>query len=87
MRWSVQPEYRWVWILDTRGMFGPFGTVLGGIGAPEVHDSLHHDLGGNLHAHGYGLAVGKVDDGIVYMQGGDRIFAFRVEWENKEGVR
>ena len=87
MKWRVEPGYCWVWILDTRGMFGPFGTVLGGLGTPETHDSLDHELGGNLHSHGYGLAVGKVDDGIVYVQGGNRIFTFRVEWESKEAVR
>ena len=85
MNWRVEPEYRWIWILDTRGMFGPSGTVLGGLGTREAHDSMEHRPGPSLHSHGYGLAASRVDDGTVYVQGENIIFKFKVGWE-REGA-
>ena len=83
-KWGVEPECRWVWILDTRGMFprAGFGAVLGGLGTPEVHDSMEHHPGSLLHSHGYGVAVSRVDDSIVYVQGENTVFKFKIEWES-----
>ena len=84
--WRVEPECRWVWILDSRGMFGPFGNVLGGLPTPEVHASLEHPSDAGLHAHGYGVAVSRVDDNIVYLQAGNLIFKFRIDWKTERSA-
>jgi DNA-binding beta-propeller fold protein YncE len=93
LNWRIEPEYRWVWILDTRGwttsteMYGPYGTVLGGLGTREAHDAMEHRPGATLHSHGYGLAVSRVDDSIVYVQGENRILKFKVDWGDQGAVR
>ena len=41
---------------------------------------MEHNPGAGLHAHGYGLAVSRVDDSNIYVQGDNLIFSYRVEW-------
>ena len=73
-RWQIEPECRWVTVLDKTG------SVVAKIGTPEAHDQMSHELGRGLHSHGYGLAVSRVDESVVYVQGGNCIFKFRVDW-------
>jgi hypothetical protein len=56
------------------------GALVAKIGAREAHDQMAHQPGRGLHSHGYGLAVSPVDESIVYVQGGNAIFKFRVDW-------
>ena len=79
--WRVEPESRWVWILDPRGMFFAYGTVLGGLPPPEVHDLLEHRPGVSMHSHGYGLAVSRSEEDVVFIQGDNMVFKLRLEWE------
>ena len=73
-RLRVEAEARWVWV------FGPRGEPLGKIGLAETHERMVHHYGAGLHAHGYGLAVSRVDDSVVYVQGDHLIFKYKVEW-------
>ena len=73
-RWRIEPEPRWVWVFSARG------ALLGKIGLTEAHDLMEHHYGAGLHVHGYGLAVRGADDGIVYVQGGNLVFKYGVEW-------
>ena len=73
-RWQIEPECRWVSVLDRTG------AVVAKIGTPEAHDLMGHQLGRGLHSHGYGLAVSRMDESVVYVQGGNCIFKFRVDW-------
>ncbi len=72
--WRVEPESRWVWV------FAPGGEPLGKIGLPGPHELMEHHPGAGLHTHGYGLAVSRVDDSKVYVQGDNLIFGYKVEW-------
>jgi DNA-binding beta-propeller fold protein YncE len=73
-KWRIEPNPRWVFVLSAGG------DLLGKIGLTETHDLMEHHHGAGLHVHGYGLAVSPVDDGTVYVQGGNLIFKYRVEW-------
>lgn len=76
VKWRVEPEYRWVAVLDPNS-----GNLLGRIGTSEAHDLVKHRFGAGLHAHGYGLAINPSDDRIVYIQGDNFIFKYQVEWD------
>ena len=82
-KWRVEAEHRWVWVLDPRGMFYSYGTVLGGLPTPEVHAMLEHRQGVSLHSHGYGIAVSKTEQDVVFIQGDNMVFKLRLEWEAK----
>lgn len=81
--WRVEPEYRWVWILDPRGLFYAYGTVLGGLPTPEVHAMLEHRRGVSLHSHGYGLTVSKTDQDVVFLQGDNMVFKLKLDWATR----
>ena len=72
-RWRIEPNPHWVFVLSGGG------DLMGKIGLSETHDLMEHHHGAGLHVHGYGLAVSQVD-GTVYVQGGNLIFKYRVEW-------
>ena len=71
--WRIEEECRWVSVL---------GTAAGRIGTVEAHDMMEHPSGAGLHSHGYGLAVSPADDSTVYVQGGNLIFKYKVEWQS-----
>ena len=73
-KWRIEAEPRWVCVFSARG------DLLGKIGMTETHDLMEHHYGAGLHVHGYGLAVNRVDDGTVYVQGGNLIFKYGVAW-------
>ena len=73
-RWRIEPECRWITVLNRAG------AVVAKIGTREAHDQMDHQPGRGLHSHGYGLAVSQIDESIVYVQGGNSIFKFRVDW-------
>lgn len=73
-QWRLEAEARWV------SVFSAYGSPLGKVGLAETHDLMRHRHGAGLHAHGYGLALNRLDDSIVYVQGDHLIFSYRVEW-------
>lgn len=73
-KWRIEPECRWVSVLDRSD------AIIARIGTPEAHDMMDHHPGRGLHSHGYGLAISLADERIVYVQGGNSIFKFRVDW-------
>jgi DNA-binding beta-propeller fold protein YncE len=73
-RWRIEPECRWVSVLDRTG------AIVAKIGTREAHDQMSHQVGRGSHSHGYGLAISQVDESIVYVQGGNVIFKFRLDW-------
>lgn len=73
--WRVEPEFRWIWVFDSGS-----GRLLGMVGTPEAHARVVHRPRGGPHMHGYGLAVSRADDRIVYVQGDNLIFKYQVEW-------
>ncbi len=75
LNWRVVGESRWIWVFDagSKQLIGQIGTV-------EAHDQMVHHYGAGLHRHGYGLSVSKADDSILYVQGENLIFKYRVEW-------
>ena len=73
-KWRVEPECSWVWI------FSPAGDPLGRIGLTATHELMEHHPKAGLHAHGYGLAVNRVDDSNLYVQDDNLIFSYKVEW-------
>lgn len=75
LNWRIVEESRWVWVFDV-GSKQPIGQI----GTLEAHEQMGHHYGSGLHRHGYGLAVSKVDDSILYIQGDNLIFKYRVTW-------
>jgi DNA-binding beta-propeller fold protein YncE len=73
-KWRIEPECRWVSVLNTGG------EPVAKIGTVEAHEQMDHQHGRGLHSHGYGLAVSQPDESVIYVQGGNVIFKFRVEW-------
>lgn len=75
LNWRVIGECRWIWVFDvgSKQLIGQIGTI-------EAHDQMVHHYGAGLHRHGYGLTVSKADDSILYVQGENLIFKYRVEW-------
>lgn len=74
--WRIEPECRWVSVLDASG------GVTARVGTAEAHDMLEHRPGTGLHSHGYGLAISRADDSVVYVQGSNLIFKFNVVWNS-----
>lgn len=75
LKWRIVPESRWVWVFKPGS-----GQLVGQIGTVEVHNQMAHHHGAGLHRHGYGLAVSRADDSIIYIQGDNLIFKYRVMW-------
>jgi DNA-binding beta-propeller fold protein YncE len=73
--WRLEPECRWIAVFDSGS-----GDLLGKLDISGVHDGLTHQPRSGLHYHGYGVAVDPSDDGNVYVQGGNAVYACRVEW-------
>ena len=73
-KWRIESECRWVTVLDRSG------AVMARIGTTKAHDMMDHHPGRGLHSHGYGVAVSRMNESIVYVQGGNCIFKFRVDW-------
>lgn len=70
--WHIERNCAWAWA------FTKTGELLGRVGTPEAHDKFDHE-GAGLHWHGDGIAVGKSDDSILYLQGHNLIFKMRVD--------
>lgn len=79
LNWRIVPESRWICVFSSRT-----GSLLGKLDVSEVHDRLAHESHSGLHSHGYGVAVDRVDESIVYVQGGNVIFSCKVEWPDQE---
>ncbi|MBI3943092.1 MAG: hypothetical protein HY326_08775, partial [Chloroflexi bacterium] len=75
LKWRIVPESRWIWIFKPGS-----GQLVGQIGTVEAHNKMTHHHGAGLHRHGYGLAVSRADDSIIYIQGDNLIFKYRVTW-------
>ena len=78
LKWRIEREFRWVSVFDNSRQF------IGWIGSKEAHEQMKHCYGAGLHKHGFGLCVNKSDDSIVYVQGDNLIFKYRVSWPKEE---
>ena len=73
-QWRLEAEARWV------SVFSAYGTPLGRVSLTETHDLMRHRYGAACTHTDYGLALNRLDESIVYVQGDHLIFSFRVEW-------
>jgi hypothetical protein len=70
--WDIEPNCAWVWA------FTKAGQLHGRVGTPEAHHRFDHE-GAGFHWHGDGIAIDKVDDKILYLQGHHLIFKMQVD--------
>ncbi len=84
INWQIEPEARWVVVVDTNGKFGLPGREIAKLGLPEVHKSIKHTENRGLHSHGYGLAINGYDKKVLHVQGGNSIFQYTVDWSSFE---
>ena len=84
MHWSIEPEARWVIVVDTGGKYGSTDQEIAKIGLSEAHKFMNHSQNSGLHSHGYGIAINGKDKRLLHVQGEDTIFQYVIDWGNFE---